>query len=577
MSDKDILKEIPPEIMAEAIPIAHALALENAIKFGGKANPGAVIGPLIAKFPELKENMKVVSSLAQASTIEINSKSLEEQKTEFEKLGSVKEEKEERVKTLKELPNVNPEKRVVMRFAPSPSGPMHLGHIITGMSTSLYTDRYKGKFILRIEDTNSDNIYPPAYELLPKDADWIFGNVSEVLIQSERLEIYYSYVEKFLDKNAVYVCTCESEKFREYSLSQKECPCRNLSNDEQRTRWKNMFDKNVYSQGDAVVRFKASMTDKNPALRDFPLARINDSEHPRQGLKYRVWPLMNLSVTVDDIESGMTHIIRAKDHQDNAKKQKMMFDVLEKPFPETLFSGRINFIGLELSCSKTKEKIEEGVFTGWDDIRLPFVGALRRRGYQAQAFKNYVNELGVNQVDKTVEGDEFFKTINAYNKDIIEPIAHRFFFVNNPVNIQIENAPIKEVELDLHPDNHKGGRVLKTQENILITKEDFDNIKEDEEYRLRDFYNFRKVNGVFVVTTETHDEFKGRQIIHWLPENDNLIETEVVMPNNSVIKGFSEKTIKILKEGDVVQLERFGFCRLDEIKDNKYIFWFTHK
>ncbi len=65
-------------------------------------------------------------------------------------------------------------------------------------------------------------------------------------------------------------------------------------------------------------------------MRDFPLARINLTEHARQKKKYRVWPLMNLAVAVDDIEMKMTHIIRAKEHRDNAERQKMILKFLER-------------------------------------------------------------------------------------------------------------------------------------------------------------------------------------------------------------------------------------------------------
>lgn len=281
-------------------------------------------------------------------------------KKQFESIGSIKEEKVVKEKTLKELENA--EKGVVMRFAPSPSGPMHLGHAVTGSLTSIYKEKYGGKFILRIEDTNSDNIYIPAYKQLVEDGEWIFGNVTDVITQSDRLEKYYDYAKQLLNKDAIYICTCTPEEFREHNKKTEDCPCRNLPNEEQQQRWVKMF--NEYKQGDAVVRFKAGMQHKNPALRDFPLLRINESEHPKTGTKYKVWPLMNFSVTVDDIDMMMTHIIRAKDHQDNAIKQKMIYDVLGKKFPETYFTGKINFIGLELSSSKTKEKIEAGEYEG---------------------------------------------------------------------------------------------------------------------------------------------------------------------------------------------------------------------
>src|SRR4030042_256112 len=94
------------------------------------------------------------------------------------------------------------------------------------------------------------------------------------------------------------------------------------------TTRKKMLDKYGFREGQAVLRFKSDMKHKNPAMRDFPLARIVLTEHPRQKNKYRVWPLMNLAVTVDDIEMKMTHIIRGKDHLDNAKRQEMIYKVL---------------------------------------------------------------------------------------------------------------------------------------------------------------------------------------------------------------------------------------------------------
>ena len=104
-----------------------------------------------------------------------------------------------------------------------------------------------------------------------------------------------------------------------------------------------------YKEGEAVLRFKSNMKDKNPAMRDFPLARINLTEHARQKKKYRVWPLMNLAVAVDDIELGMTHMIRAKDLMDSAKRQKLMYGVLGKKFPWAGYLGMWHIKGLRLS------------------------------------------------------------------------------------------------------------------------------------------------------------------------------------------------------------------------------------
>ncbi len=566
----------------------HALA--NAVKFGGKANPGNVLPKIIGEFPDVKKDIQEVRKQIDTIVIEVNKLTPELQRARLEKLAPElleKKEKIERIDNLKELEGVDATKGVVMRFAPSPSGPMHIGHAITGGLTSLYVKKYGGKFILRIEDTNSDNIYPPAYEMLPSDGKWIFGNVTDVWIQSDRMPIYYSYVEKLFDHDAVYVCTCTQEAFKEHVEAMDNCPCRNLSNDEQRKRWKKMFDReNGFQEGDCVVRFKADMQHKNPAMRDFPLVRINDSEHPRQGLKYRVWPLMNLCVFVDDVEAGMTHIIRAKDHYDNAKRQEMMYDVLGKPKPYTYFLGRYNFEGLEISCSKTRAKIAEGAFTGWDDPRVPFLCALKRRGYQHEVFLKYTGLTGISPVDKTVSGEEFFKTINAFNKDIIDPRAKRFFFIADNERVEIVGAPLQTLHIRMHPEHDLGTRELHTNNQFLLSKNDLTGLEDGKLYRLLDCVNFTREpgeHGIFTFHSKSLEEFKsasGKKIIHFLPAEGN-VHAEVMMPDATVAKGFAEPAVASLKVDDIIQFERFGFCRLDAIENGAhgkvYKFWYTHK
>ena len=180
-----------------------------------------------------------------------------------------------------------------------------------------------------------------------------------------------------------------------------------------------MLDKNGYKEGEAVLRFKSDMKDKNPAMRDFPLARINEKKHPRQGNKYRVWPLMNLVVAVDDIEFKMTHIIRGKDHRDNAERQKMIFKVLgkEKKFPWTFFMGRIKFTDLVLSKRVISGSVLAGEFSGWDDERLPTLASLRKRGYKPEIFARFAEERGLSEVDKVMNSSDLFELLDRFNRE----------------------------------------------------------------------------------------------------------------------------------------------------------------
>ncbi len=390
-----------------------AYALKNAIAYKGKANQGAVISALFnegLKKDQVKEYIKIISETLK----EVNSLSLKEQEKEFEKLKNVISKRKER-EGLQDLPNVE-KSGVIMRFAPSPSGALHIGHAMTACLSFDYVMKYGGKFIVRIEDTNPENIYPKAYKLIEKDSKWLFNGKAKIIIQSDRMELYYKYAKKLIKDGHAYVCTCSADKFREYSKKRKNCPCRNFNPKENKERWENMFDEEMFKSGEAVLRFKSDMTNSNPAMRDFPLARINDTEHPRQKNKYRVWPLMNLSVTVDDIEMKMTHIIRAKEHIDNAKRQEMIFKTLGKKFPWTGFLGRYHFSDLELSASKITQDIEKGKYSGWDDPKLPTVAALKKKGYKPEAFWKFAEHRGLSEVDKTIDQKEFFRLLDMFNK-----------------------------------------------------------------------------------------------------------------------------------------------------------------
>jgi glutamyl-tRNA synthetase len=151
-------------------------------------------------------------------------------------------------------------------------------------------------------------------------------------------------------------------------------------------------------------------------MRDFPLARINLIKHPRQDKKYRVWPLMNLSVSVDDMEMGLTHIIRGKDHRDNAMRQKLIFEVFGKEYPWEAYLGRYHFKDLKLSTSKFRKEIEDGKYSGWDDPKLPTIQSLKKRGYKPEAFWKMAEHIGLSEVDKTLEAKDFFRLLDEFNK-----------------------------------------------------------------------------------------------------------------------------------------------------------------
>ncbi len=409
---------------------ARAYALKNAIAHDGRAQQGSVISALFNEGLKKAEVGKYVKDISKIVG-EVNKLSLEEQEKELENVKDNLSERKVR-EGLPDLPNAKKGK-VIMRFAPSASGGFHIGHALTSSISFDYVMKYGGIFYVRIEDTNPENIYKPAYDMIKKESKWLFDNKAKIVIQSDRMELYYKYVKKFIEKKAAYVCTCSGDEFREFVSEKKNCPCRKLDVKENLERWKKMLapraypekssskistkgNKKSYKEGEAVLRFKSNMKDKNPAMRDFPLARINLTEHPRQKKKYRVWPLMNLAVTVDDIEMKMTHIIRAKDHRDNAERQKMIYKVLgkEKQFPWTVFLGRWKFTDMELSSTKFTQGIKQGKYSGWDDPQLPTIASLKKQGYKPEMFWKFAEHIGFSENDKVIDKKEFFRLLDSF-------------------------------------------------------------------------------------------------------------------------------------------------------------------
>jgi len=548
-------------------------ALDNAIKFNGKANPKAIIGKIFQEHKNI--NIKKLIPEIEKTVKEVNSLTIEQQQEKLSKLGKVKITKKTAKEGLKPLKKA---KNIIMRgIAPSPSGPLHIGHALGLSIASEYCKKYKGKLILRIEDTNPENIYSKAYNMIPEEANWLTqNNIHKVIIQSDRIPLYYKYLEKLIDIGGCYICTCSQEEFKNFLYEKTPCPCRNNSKQENKKRWKNMFNK--YKQGDAVIRVKTDLQHKNPAMRDFPIARINETKHSRQKNKYKIWPLMNFSVFVDDVELGLTHILRGKDHADNAKRQEFLYNYFKKPIPQTLFHGRINFTDMQLSSSKTRKLIEEKKYTGWDDIRLSTLVSLKRRGYSPESIVRWaVSNFSL--TDKKVSKEELFKSINSFNREIIDSTTKRYFFIEKPKKITIKNAPKRKIKLKSHPEKSLGFRNFEVNDKFYIEEKDYKNFFDGSLYRLMDCLNFTKYKSTFTFDSLEYKKFKGngKVIIHWLPQSKDLIKVEILMPDNTLIKGIAESNIKNVKVNEVVQMERFGFTRCDKKTKDKITFWFAHK
>ncbi len=376
-------------------------ALKNALEHEGKAAPGAVINRVLGENPELKKDMKTLGQAVKQEIEKVNQMTLKEIKQELEqKHPELLEKKDEERRDLPELPGDT--SKVVMRMAPNPNGPLHLGHARQAILNWFYVKKYNGKYILRFDDTDPKNKVPlkEAYDWIIEDLKWLGIKPDEILYASDRLDLYYKYAEKLIEMEKAYICTCPPEKFRELKNKGEPCQCRNLPKEEQMKRWKKMFTE--YKEGEAVYRVKTDLKDPNPALRDWPGFRIiENNKHPRNK-NARVWPLLNFNSSIDDHLTGVTHIIRGRDLDFTEHQQKYLYNHFNWKYPETIVTGKLNLEGAILSSSEIKKGIQEGKYTGWDDKRLGTLKALRKKGLKPEAIKQLIWDLGVRKNNATV-------------------------------------------------------------------------------------------------------------------------------------------------------------------------------
>ena len=540
--------------------------LQNAVKYNGKANAGAIIGKVLAEKPELKNEASRVGSYINLIVKDVNTMTLKQQKEKLKMVApellqviEMKMGKEER--KIPELDNVKG--KVVMRFAPNPNGAMSFGHCRQALWNWFFARKYKGQYVLRFDDTDPGKKYPikEAYKWFQNDLKWLGVKPSKVVIQSKRLKIYYGYIERLLKEGNAYVCTCDVEEFRKLINKQQECGCRNLPGVTQLKRWEDMFG--YYKPGKAVVRIKTNINNSNPAVRDWPAFRIVEKSYHPLNKKAHVWPLLNFASAIDDKEFKITHILRGIDLKISDERQKYVYEYFGWKYPETIYSGKLLYSGVK-STSEARRLIEEGKLTGWDDPRLGTVMALRRRGIQAQAIIGFIKDVGITPADTQIS----FDRLAAYNKEVIDKKASRFFAVFNPRKIKIEKAPKMVARIPLHPGKKAGSRILKTGNEFYVQ----DKIESNCYYRLMHLFNF--MDNEFI-SREVDKNLKVR-MIHWLPVSSGLVKIQVVMDDSSVKMGIAEPGIKKVKINEVVQLERNFYCRLDKKTKGKMVFCYSH-
>jgi len=565
-------------------------AILNAVRHDGKADAKAVLGNLLGDNPELRSRARELVNVVEQVVEEVNSTPAErlmEIVNERWREELTKERMEEK-RELPPLPNAQKYRVIVTRIAPNPDFVLHIGNARAAILSHDYARMYKGKFIVRFEDTDPrlKKAQLRYYDMIREDLRWLGCEWDDEFIQSDRISYYYEVGSSLVAKAAAYICECDPEQFRKFISARKACPDRDLAPQENSKRWERMLD-GGYDEGSAVFRVKTDLSHPNPAVRDWPAFRVIDTTknpHPRVGSTFRVWPLYNMASGVDDHALDITHVIRGKEHLTNMQRQFYMYKHMGWIYPEAVHYGRLKVEGMNLSKSKLMKALETGEYKGVDDPRLGTLAALRRRGFNPDTIRRLMWDIGPKPVEVTISWDN----VNALNRKIIDPTSHRYYFVADPVLTKVAGVPREYVvRVPLHPQHPEmGNRTLRVSAvdgyaTVYVSKSDKSLLSSEKAVRLMGLFNFRPVS---VSDAEVSGEFLGEvvsdaekmPIMQWVPSDEN-VHVELVMPDATIKKGVGEIGLRAEPVGSVIQFVRFGFGRIDSVAPDEVTVYFAHQ
>ncbi len=362
--------------------------------------------------------------------------------------------------------------KVITRFAPSPTGKLHVGNIRTAVFAYLWAKHNNGKFLLRIEDTDRERFIPEAIEYIEESLKWLgLSYDGKVVYQSKRKNIHKKYAEQLVDNGLAYKCFCSKErltKLRAKQIEKKLPPgydgkCRNLTKEE---------IKKLQNEGRPhVIRFK--MPHKGKAI-------WNDGIRGKMEIDYNIsddqiilkadgFPTYHLASIIDDHEAGITDVIRGEEWIPSTPKHIAIYKAFGWDTPR--FSHMPHIIGID----KKKLSKRHG-----DTAILDY----KEQGYLPEAMLNFLALLGWNdgtekEIFNCQELIKYFSLKRVSKAPAVFDIE-KLNWINGQYIRKSDNDKLKRVIKELYPNSK------------ITSKNNFDRILEIEKSRLITLYDITK-------------------------------------------------------------------------------------
>src|SRR5207237_549959 len=329
--------------------------------------------------------------------------------------------------------------RVITRFPPEPNGYLHIGHAKAIAVDFGIAQEFGGRCHLRFDDTNPTKESQEYVDGIMRDIHWLGWDWGEHLHHaSDYFEQLYAWAVQLIKAGKAYVDDLTAEEMRELrgTLTEpgRESPYRNRTVEENLALFDRMR-RGEFEDGTKTLRAKIDMSAANLNLRDPVMYRIRKTSHQRTGDTWCIYPMYDWAHGQSDSIERVTHSLCTLEYEDHRPLYDWYLDALGIYHPRQLEFARLNLSYTVMSKRKLLALVEQQHVTGWDDPRMPTLAGLRRRGYTAEAIRDFCARIGVAKKENVID----IALLEHSVREDLNRHARRALAVLRPLKVGIEN------------------------------------------------------------------------------------------------------------------------------------------
>ncbi|XP_050551478.1 bifunctional glutamate/proline--tRNA ligase isoform X1 [Spodoptera frugiperda] len=492
-----------------------------------------------------------------------------------------------------ELPHAEMGK-VVVRFPPEASGFLHIGHAKAALLNQYYQQAFQGKLIMRFDDTNPAKENAEYEKVILEDVEMLEIKPDLFTHTSQYFDLMLDYCVNLIKEGKAFVDDTPAEQMKNEREQKIDSKNRNNSVEKNLQLWEEM--KKASDIGvQCCVRAKIDMQSPNGCMRDPTIYRCKPEVHPRTGTQYKVYPTYDFACPIVDSIEGVTHVLRTMEYHDRDPQFYWFIDALGIRKPYIWEYSRLSMTNTVLSKRKLTWFVNEGLVDGWDDPRMPTVRGVLRRGMTVEGLRQFITAQGSSRSVVFMEWDKIW----AINKKVIDPIAPRYTTLEtNPVPVNLKGVSESTLNVALHPKNPDvGSKTVHVAGRLLIDQVDAKTLKEGENATFINYGNIMidkihkaadgTVTSIDATPNLDNKDYKKTLKLTWLADTpksptvevycvyfDHIISKPLLGKDEDFKQYIGHKTrweipmlgepeLLKVKVGDIIQLQRRGFFRVD--------------